>query len=251
MWLHADRDGSGESIVLVHGFTQTRDCWGPVATDLVRDHTVIRVDAPGHGRSSETMADLWDGGRLIGDQGGAAVYIGYSMGGRFLLHLALRMPELVRGLVVIGATAGIDDPEERAARAEAVAATASKVRESGLADFLEAWVAAPMFAGLPPEHQFLAARMENTVEGLQSSLLRAGSGSQDPTWDELARFEMPVLVVAGELDEKYATLGRRMVDEIGTNATLAVIAGAGHAAHLERSEEFLAVLRAWMVANDL
>ena len=50
--------GTGRRIVLVHGFTQTRNCWGPVADDLARDHEVVRVDAPGHGASSELVADL-------------------------------------------------------------------------------------------------------------------------------------------------------------------------------------------------
>lgn len=251
MWLHAERNGDGDPIVLVHGFTQTRNCWGPIAPDLERDHMVVRVDAPGHGMSSEVLAGLRGGGRLIADQGGEAVYLGYSMGGRYLIHLALANPELVRGLVLVGATAGIEDPAERAARAEADAATARRLRELGLLEFLRTWVAAPMFQGLPPEHQFLVERMENTVEGLENSLLQAGTGSQDPTWDKLARLDMPVLVMAGEADEKYATIGRRMVDEIGDNATLAIVPGAGHAAHLERSEEFLAALRSWLSANDL
>ena len=66
MWLHAERSGEGEPIVLVHGFTQTRNCWGPFSADLERDHTVVRVDAPGHGMSSEVMAGLRGGGRLAG-----------------------------------------------------------------------------------------------------------------------------------------------------------------------------------------
>mgnify|MGYP000294796475 CR=1 FL=1 len=249
MWLHADRAGTGDSIVLVHGFTQTRNCWGPIATDLETDHTVVRVDAPGHGMSSEMMAGLRGGGRLIADQGGEAVYVGYSMGGRYLIHLALGNPELVRGLVLIGATAGIEDPAERAARAEADQATGRRVRELGLLEFLKAWVGAPMFAGLPPEHQFLMERMENTVEGLSNSVVQAGTGNQDPTWDHLDRLDMPVLVVAGADDEKYAALGERMVDSIGPNARLELIPGAGHAAHLERMPEFLDVLRSWLAEH--
>lgn len=251
MWLHAERSGEGEPIVLVHGFTQTRNCWGPISADLERDHTVVRVDAPGHGMSSEVMAGLRGGGRLIADQGGEAVYLGYSMGGRYLIHLALGNPELVRGLVLVGATAGIEDPTERAERAVADEATSRRIRELGLLEFLRNWVAAPMFQGLPPEHQFLMERMENTVDGLANSVVQAGTGSQDPSWDKLARLEMPVLVVAGEDDAKYATIGRRMSDTIGGNATFATIPGAGHAAHLERSDEFLAVLRDWLSTNDL
>jgi 2-succinyl-6-hydroxy-2,4-cyclohexadiene-1-carboxylate synthase len=251
MWLHAEREGTGRRLVLVHGFTQTRRCWGPVADDLARDHEVVRVDAPGHGRSSEVRAGLRGGGRLIADQGGEATYVGYSMGGRHLLHLALANPELVRGLVLLGATAGIDDPVARAERVAADERTAARLREVGLLDFLQEWVAQPMFAGVPAQRQFLVERMESTVDGLEASLLQAGAGAQDPSWDRLHRLEMPVLVVAGELDDKYVRLGRRLRTAIGDNATFATVVGAGHAAHLEQPEAFLAVLRPWLEAHCL
>lgn len=251
MWLHAERDGSGPPLVLVHGFTQTRRCWGPIADELATDHTVVRVDAPGHGRSSEVIAGLRGGGRMIADQGGAATYLGYSMGGRHLIHLALANPELVHGLVLVGATAGIDDPDERAARAESDRRTAARLRELGLQEFLQGWVAQPMFAGIPADRQFLLERMENTVDGLESSLLQSGTGSQDPSWDRLHRLDMPVLVLAGELDDKYVALGRRLQAAIGDNATFATVPGAGHAAHLERPEAFLAALRPWLADHGL
>lgn len=251
MWLHADRDGTGPALVLVHGFTQTRNCWGAIAADLERDHTVVRVDAPGHGMSGEVLAGLRGGGRMIADQGGDAVYLGYSMGGRYLIHLAIANPELVRGLVLIGATAGIEDPAEREARAEADRATAKRIREMGMLEFVKWWVGSPMFARIPPENQFLMERMENTVEGLENSVLQAGTGNQDPSWEKLDRLAMPVLVVAGALDDKYAAIGARMADTIGANATLALVPDAGHAAHLERPDAFLGLFRTWMAEHDL
>src|SRR4029078_10824997 len=63
-------EGRGPRRVLVHGFSQTRNCWGPVATDLARDHEVVRVDAPGHGRSSTFHAGLRTAARLIADTSG-------------------------------------------------------------------------------------------------------------------------------------------------------------------------------------
>lgn len=251
MFLHAERDGQGSPIVLVHGFTQTCRCWGAVASDLARDHAVIRVDAPGHGRSSEILAGLRTGGRLIADQGGEATYIGYSMGARFCLHLALSNPELVRGLVLIGGTAGLEDPSERAARRAQDLATAARLRAEGLEGFLEGWLAQPLFATLPATAAFRLERLENTVDGLVSSLEHAGTGSQDPSWDKLGRLSMPVLVVAGALDAKFAALGERMATAIGANATLALVADAGHAAHLEQPERFLAILRSWLAAHAL
>ncbi len=251
MFLHAEREGAGRPIVLVHGFTQTRRCWGPAAATLAADHEVIRVDAPGHGQSAEVRAGLRTGARLIADQGGEATYLGYSMGARFCLHLGLSDPELVRGLVLIGGTAGIEDVGERAERRDQDVRTAARIEQEGLEPFLEAWLAQPLFSRLPSERAFRTERLENTVEGLQSSLEWAGTGSQDPSWHRLHRLAMPVLVVAGAEDRKFSALAERMVTEVGDNATLALVEGAGHAAHLEQPDRFLAILQPWLAEHHL
>jgi 2-succinyl-6-hydroxy-2,4-cyclohexadiene-1-carboxylate synthase len=249
--LHAEVAGVGPRLVLVHGFAQTQACWGPVADDLAADHEVCRIDAPGHGGSSQFFAGLRTGARLIADQGGTATYVGYSMGGRFLLHVALANPELVDGLVLVGATAGIDDPDERAARRQVDGAMADRLEREGLSKFLDAWLAQPLFAGLSEAMQFREERKANTVDGLAESLRQAGTGSQDPLWDRLGRIEVPVLVVAGERDEKFSAAGRRLVGSIGPNAELALVPGVGHAAHLEAPDGFLALLRPWLARHHL
>lgn len=249
--LHAEVDGRGPRLVLVHGFAQNRNCWGPVATDLARDHGVVRVDAPGHGHSSQFYAGLRTGARLIADQGGTATYIGYSMGARFVLHLALANPELVKGLVLIGGTAGIDEADKRAERKRTDDAMADRLERDGLEPFLDVWLAQPLFAGLSEEMQFRAARMENTVDGLAESLRQAGTGSQDPLWGRLGRIEMPALVVAGADDTKFSAEAARLVESIGANATLALVPNAGHSAHLEQPISFGAVLRPWLAEHGL
>jgi 2-succinyl-6-hydroxy-2,4-cyclohexadiene-1-carboxylate synthase len=249
--LHAERDGSGSRIVLVHGFAQTRDCWGPLAEHLARDHELIRVDAPGHGRSAAVVADLRDGAGLIAQRGGVATYLGYSMGGRFCLHVALAHPDVVRGLVLIGATPGIEDDDERDARARRDREQAIRLRAGGLDPFLDEWLANPLFAGLPPQAQFIEHRRENTPAGLATSLELAGTGAQRPLWNELPRLAMPVLVAAGERDAAFSAIARRMVDAIGGTATLALVPDAGHAAHLEQPGTFSAITRRWLAANHL
>jgi 2-succinyl-6-hydroxy-2,4-cyclohexadiene-1-carboxylate synthase len=248
--LHAEVTGRGPRVVLVHGFAQNRNCWGPLAADLERDHEVVRVDAPGHGRSSDFHAGLRTGARLIADQGGHATYIGYSMGARFVLHLALANPELVNAFVLIGGTAGIDDDEERSARKRNDEALALRLEREGLDQFLDAWLAQPLFAGLTDEMQFRDERRENTVDGLAESLRQAGTGAQDPLWSRLERLEMPALIVAGAEDAKFSAEARRLVNAIGPNASLAIVEGAGHAVHLERPTEFVSVLRPWLVQHE-
>jgi 2-succinyl-6-hydroxy-2,4-cyclohexadiene-1-carboxylate synthase len=248
--LHAEVAGAGSRLVLVHGFTQTRRCWSPVDDDLARDHELVLVDAPGHGGSSQVRVDLVEGGRRIADVGGPATYLGYSMGGRFVLHTALERPDVVRGLVLVGATAGIDDGDERAARVTDDETRAARIEAVGVETFLDEWLALPIFAGLTSEAAHRDERLVNTADGLASSLRLAGTGTQTPSWHRLHELDMPVLVVAGADDHKFVGLGERMADTIGPNAVFASVEGAGHTAHLERPERFLSILRAWLDIHD-
>jgi 2-succinyl-6-hydroxy-2,4-cyclohexadiene-1-carboxylate synthase len=248
--LHADTSGKGPRLVLVHGFTQNRNCWGPLAADLERDHEVVRVDAPGHGRSAGVRADLPVGARLLADHG-PATYVGYSMGGRFVLRLAVDRPDVVRGVVVIGATAGLDDPTARAERVARDQELAARLERDGLDAFLEEWLAQPLFAALPEPMRFVAERRENTAAGLADSLRRAGTGTQDPLWDRLGSVTVPVLAIAGAADTKFTVAARRLAAVVGSSAELALVPGAGHAAHLERPAEVLGMLRPWLARHGL
>lgn len=260
----AQRSGT-PTVILVHGFTQTGASWRPVADRL--DGRIVCVDAPGHGGSGSVRADLTTGATLLADaiavHGGPLddvdaavaadappVVVGYSMGGRLALRAALDHPDAIGGLVLLGATAGIDDAAERAARRTADEALADHLEADGVAPFLEEWLAQPLFAGLEPTPEDLAARLANTADGLASSLRLAGTGTMDPPWwDELADIEIPTLVVWGERDLKFAALGTRLAGAIGSTAATAVIAGAGHAAHLEQPGAFGAVVQRF--ADDL
>ncbi|MEX1368919.1 MAG: alpha/beta fold hydrolase [Nannocystaceae bacterium] len=220
-------------MVLVHGFTQNTGCWGKVVELLSLQLEVVLVDAPGHGKSGHDQADLHDAGRLVGEIGGTAVYVGYSMGGRMALHLALDQPERVRGLVLIGATAGIEDHVERRRRLDADHRLADELLELGLPAFIDRWLASPLFATLPAESAFRAERLDNRPGGLAASLRSAGTGTQRSLWARLPGLEMPVLLIAGRDDRKFSSISQRMAAAIGRDATIAIEPG-GHAVHLHR-----------------
>src|SRR5262249_56537802 len=82
----------------------------------------------------------------IGEVGGRATYVGYSMGGRLCLQLALDRAELVDRLVLVSASPGIRGEVERAARREADERQAQEIERDGVDAFLERWLAQPMFA---------------------------------------------------------------------------------------------------------
>ena len=244
--LHADTAGAGPRVALVHGFTQTARCWGPLATDLAADHHVASVDAPGHGLSADVRADLWSSAALVADVLGRGTLIGYSMGGRIALHAALAHPEAVEHLVLISATGGIEDPDERRARREADESLARQIEEVGVETFLDEWLALPLFAGLATPDLDLEERLTNTVDGLASSLRLAGTGTQEPLWDQLGDLEMPVLVVAGERDRKFVAAAQRLAAGIGPRASLAVVPSAGHSTHREAAAATISVIRSWL-----
>ena len=243
--------GSGpptRPLVLLHGFTQTRASWAPIVAELQGRSPIILPDAPGHGGSSQVRADLWrTADLLVGTVGRPALWVGYSMGGRTALHVALAHPDQVEGLVLISTTAGIDAPEERDARRAADDALAARIQRDGTEAFLDFWLAQPLFGALSPGSAGREERLANTPDGLASSLRLAGTGSQEPLWDRLAELgerSLPVLVIAGELDGKYRDQAARMASAIGPSARVLIVNGAGHACHLEQPQVASAAISA-------
>lgn len=226
--------GQPPPLVLAHGFTQTGRLWGDFGDALAAGRPLVRVDLPGHGESSTVRADLPAAGELLAAAGGAGPYdlLGYSLGARVALHAALSHPDRVRRLVLIGGTAGIEDPEARARRRRRDDETAEALERSGdLEGFLRRWLAGPMFVGLrAPE---VTERLRNSPAGLASSLRLAGAGTQVPLWDRLPGLGVPTLVVAGAADLRFVSLGDRMARAL-PSAVLSLVPGAGHAAHLEQ-----------------
>jgi 2-succinyl-6-hydroxy-2,4-cyclohexadiene-1-carboxylate synthase len=234
---------------LVHGFTQTPRSWDVIAEMLrAEGHHVVTPAVPGH--DGVPAMPMPDAAAAVADAaGGRATYIGYSMGGRLTLQIAVDHPPAVDGLVLVGATAGIEDEGERAARRAADYARAARIEEIGVAAFVDEWLAQPLFARLPDAAAQREERLRNTVEGLAGALRLAGTGVQEPLWSSLGTLRgrgLPVLAIAGSEDAKFVALAERLANAIGRSAQYTTISDAGHAAHLERPDEFVALVRAWL-----
>lgn len=244
--LTAWRTGAGPRLVFVHGFTQTANSWKPIAARLAAEgYESVVVDVPGHGGSAEVRADLRHAADLLTSQCGFGVYVGYSLGGRLCLHAALMHPHLVRGLAVIGASPGIADDADRAARRAGDEALADHIGDIGVNAFLDEWLSQPLFAGLVLDDEQRADRSRNTPDGLASSLRLAGAGAQASLWARLGDLTVPVLAMAGEHDAKYGAIGRQIAAAV-PHGRFDGITAASHAAHLQDPDQVVAALQRWL-----
>lgn len=246
---HPDPSNDVDRIVLVHGFTQTARSWRHIArllSERLPGVEIEAVDLPGHGDASPAAADdLWATADRVADAGGRAMYVGYSMGGRVALHVVLSHPDIVTRLVLIGATAGIDDDSERATRLAADERLAARIEQIGTAAFIDEWLQNPLFARLDDEAAARDDRLRNRAVDLAASLRATGTGTQQPLWGRLREIACPALVLAGEHDPKFVDLGRRLANGI-SGAQLRVVDGAGHSVHLEQPERTVDAIVGWL-----
>jgi 2-succinyl-6-hydroxy-2,4-cyclohexadiene-1-carboxylate synthase len=234
------------TVVLLHGFAGTGRAWDPVVERLDPErYTALAPDLRGHGSARDARPISFDA--VVADVLDAApphfALCGYSMGGRIALHLALAAPERVERLILVATTAGIDDEADRAARRDADERLAVFAEAATIEQFADRWAAQPLFAATPPE----AARiwredlLRNDPCALAAVLRGLGAGAMAPLWDRLPDLRMPATVVAGERDEKYVALAKRLAAAL-PDATVVLVPGARHGLPREAPEAVAAAI---------
>jgi 2-succinyl-6-hydroxy-2,4-cyclohexadiene-1-carboxylate synthase len=221
-----------EPLVLLHGFAGTRRSWQPVAERLgTQRYRPRALDLRGHGEAAHARpvtpgactADV------LASTAGRFAVCGYSLGGRVALRVALAAPERITRLVLLAATAGIEDPCERAARRRADEALAAETERGTIEAFADRWIAQPLFAGTPAAvvGAWRADLMRNDPGSLAAALRGLGAGAMAPLWDRLAALDVPATVAVGARDPAYVALAERLVAAL-PRAELVVVPGAGH-----------------------
>ena len=242
--------GMGQPLLLLHGFSGRGTAWAAHAAAFARSFRVITVDLPGHGRSGTAVPGRMTIERTADDlaailrQADAvpAHVLGYSLGARVALRLAVAHPDVVRRLVLESPSAGLATEEERATRRAADDDLATLIERDGIDDFVAEWERRPVFAShasLPSRRaaRYRAMRLANRPDGLAASLRGAGQGSMEPLFDRLAAVSAPTLVIAGALDDR----GRPRAQQVGDGipgARLEIVDHAGHTPHEEQPRVF-------------
>ena len=235
--LSVQRQGSGPTFVWLHGFTQTRDSAHLFRSILAGAHELWTLDLPGHGSPDSLHATLDETADLIAEvlPDEPVALGGYSLGARIALHVALRHPRRLRELVLIGASRGIEDVDERHARRVRDEQLADRIDVIGTEAFLDEWLAQPMFATLANDPLERSARSTRSAHGLAESLRHAGTGTQEWLAPRLDSIATPTLALAGANDAKFVAEASAIALGV-QRGTYDIIRDAGHAAHLEQPQ---------------
>lgn len=232
----------------LHGFLGAPAQW-----DAVRARVGGGGDAwwmPGHGPSPwvragvgfdevvDALAPWVDGRRVL---------VGYSLGARLALSLALRHRGSLRAVVLVGGTPGLEDPTERAKRAADDDALAAGIARDGLAAFVDRWEALPLFAtqrSLPAGVLAVQRswRAAHDPAGVAWALSTLSSGRMPPCWDALATAPFAIHAVTGDRDEKFTRIAEEMVQRGGGRVRHHRVAGVGHNVVLEDPSAVAAIV---------
>ena len=243
-------DRNNPTLLFLHGFMGSSADWTEDFVPFFSDeHYCISLDLPGHGRTKAEHRDDYSMNRCAAGITGLldslavsqANVIGYSMGGRLALYMAVNFPGRVGKVVIESASPGLASDAERRARIEQDRKLADRIQHMPIDQYLDEWYAQPLFATMDKAsdryQKMLTRRVQNDPRKLRLSLEMMGTGAQPSLWDKLEKIRSPLLLVVGERDEKF----RQIADEMARHCPSAkteVVENAGHSVHFENPQEY-------------
>ncbi|KAK9051156.1 hypothetical protein SSX86_027782 [Deinandra increscens subsp. villosa] len=246
-------------IVFLHGFLGTSEDWIPIMKAMSASSRCIAVDLPGHGGSKMQVNDDMDHGanlsmKVVADMlhklfliltTSKVTIVGYSMGARIALYIALRCSNMVKGAVLISGSPGLDDEVKRKVRCVKDDFLACAIISHGLELFIETWYSGELWRSLrshPQFNQIVASRMKHDdVRALAKALSDLSTGRQPSLWEDLKHNKSPILLIVGEKDEKFKKIADSMCSKLEDGIddpvkhlhTMVKIPDSGHAVHIE------------------
>jgi len=253
-------------LVALHGFMGNGQSMATHLAGLSRE--VVAFDLPGHGSSdSSSLPDpaqeSWFDASVnrieqVLDQSGYARIdlVGYSLGGRVAMHLAIRMPERIRRLVLESSHPGSLSDEERAARWRSDTAWAERW-VSSWPHALHEWYDQPVFQSLVDTGHFsltvqkslrqtlIAEKSTSVPEEVARAHVGFSVSRQKDLTEALISSGIRTLFVSGELDSRYRAIGERLQARSGLIEHQS-ISGAGHIVHRENPGAYLEALSSFL-----
>ncbi len=248
---HIEVCGEGNPLLLLHGFTGDSSTWSSFCSIWGEHSKLIIPDIIGHGKTG-APADLnrfsiesaaADLAQILEQLGIKKVnLLGYSMGGRLALTFAVLFPEKVNCLILESASPGLSSESERNERRMKDRELAQFIKENGISSFVDYWENIPLFQTMvnlteAVKDSIRQQRLSQSEEGLASSLLGMGTGSQPSWWEKLAQLENKVLLLTGKKDVKFCNIAEKM-QKLLMHSTWITFENSGHAIHVEEKEKF-------------
>jgi pimeloyl-ACP methyl ester carboxylesterase len=254
-----DDRGSGQPVLLIHGYPLSRAMWQPQLENLSQSARLIAPDLRGYGESSSGLFDLDNPEPFSMEQFAddcaalldalnieqKVVVCGLSMGGYVALAFYRKYPQRVAGLVLTATRAGADSAEGKAGREKA----AALAKEQGITPIARAMLPkllAPAHLESMPE---LAAHVVQimhsaSVPGAIGALL--GMRDRPDSTPLLPQVACPVLILHGAEDQIIPLSEAEAMQRLIPGARLEVLAGAGHLPNLEQPAAFNALFKEFM-----
>jgi len=236
-------------IVFLHGFTGRAADWQFIFNKIPLNFFPIAIDLIGHGESdSPENQDYYSCHAIVRqidsiiDQLNIKKFIiaGYSMGGRAALAYSFKNPQKIKAVILESTSPGIEDFGLKKERVEFDFLLSDKIKNEGVESFIEYWFNIPLFESLKKHPNFKAEmklRNQNSAAGLANLLSSFSTGLMPSLWGKLPLLDFPVLLLSGELDEKYTDINHEMKN-ILPNAIQKSIPRCGHNVHFEKPELF-------------
>lgn len=246
--MQCEVQGQGDAIVMVHGLGGTSNVWQPQAAKLAAHFRVFRPDLPGSGRSRQEGRLSIDGyvqalKTLFEEQAiDKATLVGHSLGTLIVQHFAVRYPQLVSRLVLVGPVKAPADGARQGPRDRA-----QKVRAEGMEAIADAVVAAATSPAVSVQRSIAPAMirellMRQPAEGYASSC-EALSEAEEPDQQAIA---CPTLLLVGSDDKVGPPPVAREIASRLREARLVEIPDAGHWLTLEQPAAVTDALMAFL-----
>lgn len=218
-------------VIALHGFTGSGLDFKPLADAT---HAEINWHCPDLTDDLQKLASTFKK---------KSVLLGYSMGGRLSLHLALANPDLFSALVLIGASPGIAETKLRKERYDADLQLAKTIEKIGTRKFIDQWQQTDLIKSqqnidVQIYKEMLQRRYASSATNLANILRNYSPGVLPSLWDELPKIKIPVFLYTGVNDLKFTKIAKEMNALIPDSKHI-ILANTGHAAHLENMTDFI------------
>ena len=235
--------GEGDCLVLIHGAGDNLAMWYGQVPVFSRQYRVLTPDVRGHGETEcpETpvdmpllASDLRELLRALNIK--SAFVLGYSMGGRIGLQLALGDPSMVKALILANSGIGMSKPSPEAVerRERLMAALA----HGDLETVSEQMTTTSFSPGLKERNPALFQRYKQIkLRNDALSFARVWESMGTTQTPDLSRLSCPVLIIAGEQDAFMPLESLRAMHAALPGSRMRVLP-TGHAAALEAPDEF-------------